>query len=394
MNLKDDVIKKIQMAISLYESGSDYFKRSYDILKVSIGIILLQDSVEIFLSALCEQLEIKLKGNENFYHYIDKIEEKVQDALPLKQRIIILNKQRVNIKHFSLLPNLEDSKNYANNVWLFFSELSLRYLGKDIDSISLVDLLQDGRIKKYLKEAESSLDNCHYQDCQINCRKALYIAFEKRFDRRYIKGKSSLIDILHSEEKYQKMLDEEIFNPMDFLKKDDNKIRNQLIEMGIELIVYNNLMRLTPNMYLYEEKDKWVIEEDLYFIREYNRENAFYCLQNSIDILLRKQEYEKQERWWFENRRTIEIYGKNIILYKKASKKKGINCILKDGIKYTFLVDFRIIGLDGEDYYYSVCGNESSKDFGLLEVNGYISETDLPFDYIELLNSVKNVKHD
>lgn len=365
-------------------------------MEVSIGIILLQDAVEIFLSALCEQLDINLTGNEKFHEYIKKIEVEKKVSLPLKKQMNILNKQRVNIKHFSLLPNLEDCDNYANSVWLFFSELSLMFLEKDIDCISLAELIHDSRVRAYLKDAEESLNQCQYQDCQINCRKALYLAFEHKFDRRYIKGKSKENDkqMLSpvAREEYQKILDEVINNTFDFLKKNEEQIKNQLKEIGIELLIYENLMRLTPNMYFYEDNNKWAIEEDLCFIRKYNRDNAYYCLKNAIDILRKKQAFEMKKerdaRRWLEKTDTIEIDGNNIILYKKASKKNGINCILQNGIKYTLLVEFRIIGLDGEDYYYSVCGNETSKKFGLLEVCGYISEKDLPFDYIELFKSV------
>ncbi|GAG49008.1 unnamed protein product, partial [marine sediment metagenome] len=45
MVLKENIIKKIQMAISLYELGKDSFKTSVDIKKKAVGIILLQDAV-------------------------------------------------------------------------------------------------------------------------------------------------------------------------------------------------------------------------------------------------------------------------------------------------------------------------------------------------------------
>ena len=77
LKLKEDVIKRIQMAISLYESGNDYFKKSYDILKFSIGIILLQDAVEMFLSALCEQLDISMTGRENFINILIALKKKL-----------------------------------------------------------------------------------------------------------------------------------------------------------------------------------------------------------------------------------------------------------------------------------------------------------------------------
>ena len=75
MELKENIIKKIQIAISLYELGKDSFKASVDIKRKAVGIILLQDAVEIFLSAVCEHLNIEMTGRENYYDYFDKIEK-------------------------------------------------------------------------------------------------------------------------------------------------------------------------------------------------------------------------------------------------------------------------------------------------------------------------------
>ena len=117
-----------------------------DIKKKAVGIILLQDAVEIFLSAVCEHLNIEMTGREYFHDYFDKIEKHKKNKghpLPLKKQMNILNKQRVNIKHFCILPDIEECKYFDNDVKLFFSELSLRFFNRDIDSISLVDLIDD-----------------------------------------------------------------------------------------------------------------------------------------------------------------------------------------------------------------------------------------------------------
>jgi len=195
LKLNENTIKKIQMAVSLYESGKDNFRMSGDTRKKAIGIILLQDAVEIFLSAVCEHLNIEMTGRENFYDYFNKIEKheiNKKSPLPLKKQMNILNKQRVNIKHFCILPDIEECRYFDNDVKLFFSELSLRFFERDFESISMVDLIDDLNLRKYLKKAENDLENNRYENCQINCRKALYFVFEEPYDKRYSGGKSNL----------------------------------------------------------------------------------------------------------------------------------------------------------------------------------------------------------
>ncbi|MCK4376825.1 MAG: hypothetical protein KAV97_01240 [Actinomycetia bacterium] len=393
MELKESVIKKIQMAISLYELGKDNFKISMDVKSKAVGIILLQDAVEIFLSAICEHLNLEMSGQENFYKYIDKIEKAKEYPLPLKKQMIILNKQRVNIKHFCILPDIEECKYFDNDVKLFFSELSLRFLNKDIDSISLVDLIDNKNLRRYLKKAESGLEKCRYKDCQINCRKALYMIFEEPYDIRYVEEESNL-DVLfsfHQDKRgYQEEIDKKVFNPIDFIEVDQKKIKNELIEMGIEYLTFKNLMILTPKMYYYKEKNKWVIMEDFLNIREYNRENAYYCLKNSVNIILKIQRYKNKAKWSREGGSVKAISGIQANVYKKASKKSNIEHILKSTLEYSFLIEFKIKSLDDDSYFYSIAGDESSKGFGYLGISGYLCEDDLSKEFIKKFNSSTN----
>lgn len=393
MELKENIIKKIQMAISLYELGKDNLKISPDANKKAIGIILLQDAVEIFLSAICDYLNLEMNGGENFYEYINKIEKDKGYPLPLKKQMIILNKQRVNIKHFCILPDIEECKYFDNDVKLFFSELSLRFLNKDIDSISLIDLIDNKNLRRYLKKAESDLEKCRYKDCQINCRKALYMIFEEPYDIRYVEGESNL-DVLfsfHQDKRgYQEEIDKKVFNPIDFIKADQKKIKNELIEMAIEYLTFKNLMILTPEMYYYKEKNEWVIMEDFINIREYNRENAYYCLKNSVNIILKIQRYKNKAKWSREGGSVKVISGIQANIYKKASKKSNIEHVLKSTLEYSFLIEFRIKGLDDDSYFYSVAGNESSKEFGYLDISGYLCEDDLSKEFIKKFNSSTN----
>ena len=377
MQLKENVIKKIQMAISLYELGKDSFETLIDVKKKAIGIILLQDAVEIFLSAICEHLNIEMTGRENYYEYFNKIEKHKKNKgnpLPFKKQMSILNKQRVNIKHFCVLPDIEECKYFSNDVKLFFSELSLRFLNKDVDSISLVDLIDNKNLRKYLKKAESDLEECRYEDCQINCRKALYMIFEEPYDIRYIGEKSNI--------------DKKVFNPIGFIETDQKKIKNDLIEMGIEYLTFKNLMILTPKMYYYKEKKEWVLMEDFLSVREYNKENAYYCLKNSVNIILKIQRYKNKVKRSREGLLSSVkvISGIQANVYKKASKKSNIVHVLKSTLEYTFIIEFKIKGLDGDSYFYSVAGDERKRR-GNLDISGYLCEDDLSSEVIKKFNS-------
>jgi len=149
----------------------------------------------------------------------------------------------------------------------------LRFFKRDFESISLVDLIDDANLRKYLKQAENDFEKCRYEDCQINCRKALYFVFEEPYDTRYYGDKSSL-DVLFNfnKEEYKEKIEKTVFNPIDFIGKKRN-VRDEIIELGIEYITYDNLMdKLTPRVYFYKEKNRWAIMKDLQYRVKFNRE--------------------------------------------------------------------------------------------------------------------------
>ena len=47
----------------------------------------------------------------------------------------------------------------------------------------------------------------------------------------------------------------------------------------------------------------------------------------------------------------------------------------------------KIKGLDGDSYFYSVVGDESSKGWGNLGISGYLCEDDLSSEIIKKFNS-------
>jgi hypothetical protein len=218
--------------------------------------------------------------------------------------------------------------------------------------------------------------------------KALYIIFEEPYDTRYI-GEKSNLDVLwdFNEEKYQEEIEKKVFNPIDFIKIKKGNIKDELIEMGIEYITYDNLMeKLTPKVYFYKGKNKWAVI-DLQYRIEYNRENAYYCFNNSVNIILKRQRYKNKAKWWREEGEIKEITGLQANVYNKASKKSRIEYVLKNTLKYYLLIMFKVTGLDSDSNFYFLTGNDSTKEFSDLDVNGYLSEDDLNDELVEIFNS-------
>jgi uncharacterized protein YjaG (DUF416 family) len=393
-SLNESVIKKIHMTKLFYELASDCFRIIENIERVGAGIILLQDSVELFLIAMCEQLKVGSTVNINFPMYFEKIKKKVPDKIiPFENDMLKLNKLRVSVKHYGVKPYIDDCKTLHNNVYSFFKEISESHLQIDFDSISLINLLNEGKLKKIMKQAEVDLKENNYRECQIGCRKALYLVFEKQFDIRSfekyeedIQNKNELAKALSRPQsrapKYAKSkqyIKEKVYQPTDFIVIDYNEIWRNLLSNGIDLVGFSNVMLLTPEVYLFEEEGDWAIKEDVRGII-YNQENAEYCFRKTIEILLiKKRNFEREKRFLVRELKSITIKNKIISILEKASLKANVTYKMEKDLPYELRIIDEVRGLDSKNKYYYILGSkEKDKDKSkLVFFHGYILKNDI-----------------
>lgn len=392
-SLSESVIKKIQMAKLFYELASDCYRIIENIERVGAGIILLQDSVELFLIAICEHVNVENRENLKFHEYFKEIKKKVPGKIiPFKDDMLKLNKQRVSVKHYGIRPYIDDCKTFRKNVYLFFKETSKSHLNIDFDSISLVNLLSEKKLKTIMKQAEVDLKKPNYRECQIGCRKALYLVFEQQFDIRPFEKYEEDIQIendlarvlsrpMSQAPKYAKnkqYIKEKVRQPTDFIVIDYNEMWRELLSNGIDLVSFSNVRLLTPEVYLFEEEG-WAIKEDVRGIM-YNQENAEYCFRKTIEILLIEQKNSERKKRLSETKLDlIKIKNSEINILQKASLSANVEYKLKKDLQYEVTPVEEVRGLDSKDkYYIAIVTLPIDKETGKKEFHvGFISKGDI-----------------
>ena len=137
--MRKSIITKILLSRRLYQISLENLDSDNE-LSLSIGVILLQDSVEIFLLAIAEHLDADVGNNTNFNKYFDLINKKLHHKeLPFRFRLNSLNKLRVNAKHYGLSPSKSETIGLIETVKEFFEEVSIQVFKKEFVTISLVD---------------------------------------------------------------------------------------------------------------------------------------------------------------------------------------------------------------------------------------------------------------
>ena len=378
--MEESVIRKIMFAKYSYELAKDCFLVD-NTTNIGIGIILLQDSVEFYLLALAETINAEIKSNMTFEQYIKSIETQIKKELPLRSRIRELNKQRVNIKHYGLIPNIEECSHFVYTVGDFFEELSLEYFKKPFNNISFVELLDEGEEKEILKQAEKNLNEKQYEACLVNCRKAIYEKIECKYSIEPIKRYTnvSLAAAFSSAPSYAKnteYIETNVKEPRDFIVLDHNKIDLDLLSKGVRPEDFWNIWRFTPEVYYDENKETWIINQEFRkFDKKILKENAEYCFNTTVEIILafhknwRRIKYIKD----VDDAKPLKLKKAEIKVYQKADKASNVvtTLISTNEVKAKHATQ----GLNDSDIYYYI-SRINEKDY----VNGYIHQNDVEAD--------------
>lgn len=341
----------------------------------------MQDSIEVFLIAVCEYLDISLDDFIPFDKYFVALQKKTGEEVPLKKQMLTINRQRVNIKHHGILPHIDDCKNFHTEVKAFFEELSTRYLNIDFDSITFVDLLIEGEQKRLLKQAEIEMKSGHYRNCQTNCRKALYWVYEedfniKKFEKEgnylgtFLGGLSKAPSFAQS----KKYIEERVKDPIDYIVIDHEKLEKELLLDGVAPIDYWNVWRLTPPVYYDTDANEWVVKDD-FKDEVYNKENSEYCLRKTVEILLLGQRRLKKTKYVKSYGTVIQIKNKKVKIFEKASINSKVNRELEEG-DYRVFSHGKVRGLNDKKNYYEISCEFIIDDENVYE-HGYICEDDV-----------------
>src|SRR6266849_6189630 len=104
LTVRRDVLSRLVMAKVLYVGGAAACGATHDKQRFAIGLLSLQDAVELALGALGDHVRASLPDQMRFNDYFDRIDAQITpDKLPYRRELHALNSLRVNIKHRGIL---------------------------------------------------------------------------------------------------------------------------------------------------------------------------------------------------------------------------------------------------------------------------------------------------
>jgi hypothetical protein len=372
-----ETVRRITLARHLYELGMASLRTANDMHLFS-AVNLLQDAVEAFLIAVADHVNAGIDPNTKFDKYFVEINAKISPKeLPFKGALMRLNRVRVNSKHYGIQPARDECDRLAVSVRQFFDEVSNSIFSASFSTVSAIDLLPDGDTKTVLLEAKKALESGDLVQCAINCRKAIYLEIEHRYDISQFKDGDveGLLGAFSRAPHYAKnkqYIDENVENPTDFIVYDHSSVNERLLIEGVDNTAFWNVWRLTPKVY--KPKDaEWVVEQDFAKLDEkVLGDKIDYIFSATLDVVLSIHRTRQATRWAERRPYYIDLAQDKVPVLSKADKNSKVVQYTPDGVT-RLDANFVVTGLNGDGPYWHVAHFRDG-----FEVYGYIHN-----DYIK-----------
>lgn len=143
-----------------------------------LAISLFHDSVELLIWTVAKEVDANVNEKDAFIKIFEAIKEgkdnKEKKQLPLKAKLIELNKARINFKHYGNMPAPTEAIKFLGYTEEFLRETIRLFFNLDFDAISMVDLITNVEIRNRLKEAELLLVKGDLGKALCKCGEAEY----------------------------------------------------------------------------------------------------------------------------------------------------------------------------------------------------------------------------
>jgi hypothetical protein len=348
--MKQETLRSLIIAKNLFDKAHELCSVD-DKYIASAGLVVLQDAFElVLLATLLEIGTDEEKSIENFT--FDQLVGEVKKSgysIPKSGTIKALNKERVVIKHYGQVAEPGTVRNYYAAARAASDGLLHAVFGTDFQGIMLHELLKNDKVQGFIFNAEIAIGDEKYFVALTEIRKAIYVEIEEEYSvydwKDFPQGKTAgFLELMGKGgskapwyAKNQEWIEEHVKDPFDYVQLDHERLRIDLLEWGVSTQEFWNLWRLTPKVFFDPGTNRWRVNLDFqHFQNAATEENARYCLDRAVSILLKKQghlDLSKRLEYGYDRSFNVRLLSDQP-LYSKASKSSDKSHTLKTGNIY------------------------------------------------------------
>lgn len=364
--MKEEVVRTLIIARSLLESANPLCL-SENTSTASAGLIILQDAVELIFLACLRELEVDNErdiDNLGIKKMLQVFHEKGFTVIK-QDKIKALDKQRVIVKHFGQQADIGTVKEYHAAALEAVDDLLVKILGQPLDEIMLHQLVLSEPTRNVVQEAIAALDRGDWVDALAATRKALFIEIENEYNIYNYKDTDETAGILgflfkgghkapwHTRKR--EWIQQNVATPFDYIQLDHERLKIDLMEWGIPTQDYWNVWRLTPAVFRAGNDAPWIKEGEIVKHLAATEENARYCLDRVLSIILKKQAHQNSARWIRDITRFVTVQMQTAHnVYKTASLNSEIIGQTVPGTLYHADLITPSLDLDTTDKFFKI----------------------------------------
>lgn len=149
-----------------------------DSLTTARYILIAHDAAELVLAAIARHRQCAIGDRAHLMDYVGAIGQRTGQDIPYLSFFSDLNRQRVNVKHHGLMPNVEQWGNVAEAAYRNISSVCEKYLNIQLDQLDESILVRHEGAKRLIAEAKAAYQGEEYQLVLEKLAHTLFVLFK------------------------------------------------------------------------------------------------------------------------------------------------------------------------------------------------------------------------
>ncbi|MCX6801970.1 MAG: hypothetical protein NT067_02545 [Candidatus Diapherotrites archaeon] len=271
-----------------------------------IAVLLYDTSVENLLGCILSSFP-RAKKKKNDFESFDRLWERTNETLKIsskeigkkyslpKENDIKKNRQiRNSAQHEGQIPDVTLVQRVRVHTKEFLGDVIKNVFGLSLEEVSLALLIDDIKVRKKVQEAISLMKKGEFESSMG----ASAIAFElaKQEEKKRIHGHSiwSTVSCPSLDDKYDE-IERELSSLVSDIEGlfDEISTELEILKLQIDYKKYRHFKKLTPTVRIMQKPESYEISTQRTFDkRNYNRDNALFCVNFVIDTALKWQSFK------------------------------------------------------------------------------------------------------
>ncbi len=175
---EQDVFERLLLAKSLLSEIDVVPTVRPDSLTTARHILVAHDAAELVLAAIARHLQCSVKDPVYLMDYAGAIKQTTTQDIPYRNFFSDLNRQRGNVKHHGLMPNVEQWGNVAEAAYRNISSVCEKYLNIQLAQLDESILVRHEGAKRLIAEAKTAYQIGEYRRVLKKLGHTLFVLFK------------------------------------------------------------------------------------------------------------------------------------------------------------------------------------------------------------------------